>query len=191
MVGPTKEMIRQREALRTQGLKQCNACGRILPLTDFGNRKNTHDKLQMSCKPCINAKMRGYKAREIARDPEAYYEKHRAQIAKWRARYKNTPRMWGHQRKRNLLKYGLTPESYDAMVDAQKGQCLICKRVPEGRWFRNRTHQAMALHVDHDHATGKVRGLLCSECNNGLGCFKDNPALLRKAIAYLRKHSSQ
>ena len=78
-----------------------------------------------------------------------------------------------------LKKYGLTPETFDAMLVAQGGGCAICGTlvVPVRGSFC----------VDHDHATGRVRGLLCVECNSGLGQFKDDRALLRASIDYLSR----
>lgn len=76
-----------------------------------------------------------------------------------------------------LRQYGLTPETYAEMFAAQGDRCKICG-----------TSEAPArgsFCVDHDHKTGKVRGILCSECNTGLGKFRDDPDLLRAAIAYL------
>lgn len=70
-----------------------------------------------------------------------------------------------------------TAEEYNGMVSEQSGKCAICGRI---LWDD--------LRVDHDHTTGKVRGLLCDNCNWGLGNFKDNPELLRKAVDYLAKH---
>lgn len=69
---------------------------------------------------------------------------------------------------------------YDSMFKAQGGVCAICAGPQAG--FRKR------FNVDHDHATGKVRGLLCHSCNVSLGHFGDDTAMLRKAIAYVEAH---
>lgn len=74
--------------------------------------------------------------------------------------------------------YNFTFEEYEEMLDQQNGKCSICEsKIGSARTTR--------LFVDHCHETGKVRGLLCSSCNNGLGQFKDSPKLLQKAINYL------
>lgn len=73
-------------------------------------------------------------------------------------------------------KYGLTVEEYDQMFEDQGGVCAICGTEPYGRFL---------LSVDHCHSTGEIRGLLCHPCNGGLGCFKDNIALMNDAIEYL------
>lgn len=74
-------------------------------------------------------------------------------------------------------RYGLTPAQYDALVELQGGRCAICRQSPTGKRTR--------LHVDHDHLTGEVRGLLCNLCNVALGAIHDDPAILRAAIVYL------
>lgn len=91
------------------------------------------------------------------------------------------PRAWAGPRTadyspvvRRQRTYGLTPEQYDAMLAAQGGLCAICRRD-------------RVLVVDHDHATGAVRGLLCTPCNTGLGLFLDAPAALLQAAAYLEQ----
>lgn len=72
----------------------------------------------------------------------------------------------------------MTLEQYEALLAVQGGRCAICGGVnPSGR----------RLSVDHAHATKQVRGLLCGLCNRGLGAFRDDPILLRKAIGYLRR----
>lgn len=76
---------------------------------------------------------------------------------------------------------------YDTMYAAQDGVCAIC-RQPETKMVNGKVRR---LCIDHDHKTGLVRRLLCNDCNYGLGCFKDDPALLEAAIAYLRTHERQ
>lgn len=72
--------------------------------------------------------------------------------------------------------YGISLADYGQRFLQQQGGCAICKARP--------TAEA-PLAVDHDHATGAVRGLLCRGCNVGLGCFSDNVASMGRAIAYL------
>jgi hypothetical protein len=74
--------------------------------------------------------------------------------------------------------YGITCADYDRMLLEQNGVCAICGTTEPG-------HKKNYFCVDHCHATGKVRKLLCSACNVGLSRFKDNPELLRKAALYL------
>jgi hypothetical protein len=73
-------------------------------------------------------------------------------------------------------RYGITSAEADLMLAEQGGVCAICKAAP-------------AVHVDHDHATGRVRALLCFNCNGGLGQFKDDPAVLRAAAEYVSFHT--
>ena len=74
--------------------------------------------------------------------------------------------------------FGITAAEYDAILASQGGGCAICgSGVGDGRGHR--------LHVDHDHDTGEVRGILCASCNLGIGKFLDSPELLRRAADYL------
>ena len=91
------------------------------------------------------------------------------------------------QRHRNLLaKYGMTLDDYNRMLAAQNGVCAICHLPPSG----NRNSRTIHLAVDHCHTSGKIRKLLCSHCNAGVGGFKDDPTLLRAAIAYLESFTA-
>lgn len=78
-------------------------------------------------------------------------------------------------------KFGLASGEYDALSDAQNHLCAICRRPETAR----RKHTTLSLAVDHDHATGRVRGLLCRNCNIGIGLFSDDPVKLRAAALYL------
>ncbi len=99
---------------------------------------------------------------------------------RWRAA--NPEKVKALSQRLRLRRRGLTPESFAALLNEQEGRCPICdvgldsttvKRVP---------------HIDHDHATGKVRSLLCTLCNLAIGHLKDDPALFLKAHAYLVRH---
>lgn len=74
--------------------------------------------------------------------------------------------------------YGITVETYQHLLEKQKGCCAICLR-------HSSEFKESRLYVDHDHRTNEVRGLLCSGCNRGLGAFRDDPKALSKAIEYL------
>jgi hypothetical protein len=77
---------------------------------------------------------------------------------------------------RRKAKYNITRECYNAMLTAQGGKCIICNE-----------HYGDELRVDHNHATGEIRGLLCSNCNSALGLFKEDPIRMQNAIGYVTK----
>lgn len=79
-------------------------------------------------------------------------------------------------RVRRFVKFGVSEADYARKLAAQGGQCLICSSLP---------HPHRKLCIDHDHATNKIRALLCVRCNTGLGLFMDDPDLLLAAVSYL------
>ena len=82
-------------------------------------------------------------------------------------------------RRRVLKKYGLTPETYEELLNSQGRRCAICLvSTPSGK---------KGWHVDHCHKTGKVRGILCNNCNVVLGHARDEIATLQLAVAYLER----
>jgi len=83
--------------------------------------------------------------------------------------------------------YGLTPRQYIDMVSEHQNRCAICGNKPEEISTLPSNHKHLC--IDHDHATGKVRGLLCHHCNTGLGQFKDNLISLQNAIKYLTERA--
>lgn len=115
------------------------------------------------------AKVRNAERRHV----RAAYKKTEAGKAaekKWRQSAKNKERLY---RNRLKTRYNLTPEQLEEMKLDQNSVCAICS-LPPRDW-----------HIDHDHDTNLVRGLLCGPCNMGLGLFKDNKETLLKAIEYL------
>lgn len=86
-----------------------------------------------------------------------------------------------YRRRRKIHRYGITVADYDALLEAQRGGCAVCGYEPA---------IDKPLQVDHDHATGAVRGLLCGNCNSALGHAKDDRARLLGLVAYLDRHAS-
>ncbi len=115
----------------------------------------------------------------IAKNPDKYAAYSRA----FRKRHPATAENKEYKRNHELKRlYGLSIDQYDAMVTEQKGLCAICHRPPSGPRPNDKV-----LHVDHDHVTGKVRGLLCGIHNRALGGFQDNLNYLLSAGEYLTK----
>lgn len=155
--------------------KRCGRCRETKPAEEF-------HKNQGKCKPCQAAYYQEWKAknREYALQYQRdHYHKNKQRYRdnqrRWNAVNKDRVAAWG--RKYN---YGLTDEQYQAMLEKQEGRCSICGTAPKSPATK------YVLHVDHDHETGHIRGLLCPHCNHGLGKFKDSVELLQKAIDYLK-----
>lgn len=99
--------------------------------------------------------------------------------ASHRKRYKeNREAILARNTARKLMKkYGLTVEQWNAMYEAQDGRCAICKRVPKRK-----------LNVDHCHDSGRVRGLLCGDCNRALGLFRESAEVISTAALYVARN---
>lgn len=85
------------------------------------------------------------------------------------------------ERQRDLRlqrEYGLSAEQYDILLESQHGVCALCRRADKSGY---------ALAVDHDHKDGRVRGLLCGQCNRALGLLEDDVVVLARAIDYLKR----
>lgn len=102
-----------------------------------------------------------------------------------REKIKENSKNYNHRKpdtKRNnrlLNTFGITLDDYNKILTFQDYKCAICESTNSG------DKQAKNFYVDHDHETGIVRGLLCSQCNLALGKFKDKPAILRRAADYV------
>lgn len=75
-------------------------------------------------------------------------------------------------------RYGITREDYNELLITQNGKCAVCEKSV--------LELGLPLYIDHNHKTGKVRGLLCRKCNIGLGCFDDELSILLQAADYLK-----
>lgn len=152
--------------------KICGQCEQELPLSAF--YRSTRDGHQSKCKEC----------------KRAYNAAHRAPINARQTRYlaanpAQLQQMGDRTRESALRQYGLTTDQYEAMHAAQGGRCAICRRPEVAKSSKGK---ALSLAVDHDHGSGRVRGLLCGPCNRAIGLFGDDVERLRTAIAYLGDH---
>lgn len=111
--------------------------------------------------------------------------KRKAEYAANPERFKRATKEWqaanpGKRLDQRMRKYGITGADYARMFADQNGRCAVCDSVETGDKRGGR------FHVDHCHESGRIRGLLCSQCNLGLGKFKDSADLLERASLYLR-----
>ncbi|WP_225878631.1 endonuclease VII domain-containing protein [Spongiactinospora rosea] len=156
-------------------MRTCSRCKNEKPLTEFhaGEKKIRKDGSQYVrprtvCKACVNARRR-----ELALDPTrrqanaSYYHRAKAEDPdRWDF-------LWGKTAK--IRKYGLTPDDLERLRRELGNRCPICMREA-------------SLVMDHDHKTGRLRGLICGTCNTGLGLLGDNIGRLFRAIGYLHDY---
>lgn len=171
--------------------KQCQGrCREWKPLEDFYEHpKGKHGRASW-CKQCQKDHLR--EKREQKRTPEQ--DERRQQLAKENELEEGLTSKQIHDRRAKLKrKYGITLLEYHELIAEQNFRCAICGRLASEERYKR-------LHVDHCHETESVRGLLCTNCNNGIGRFMDSPELLMAAADYLTKkgvldgrsiHSSQ
>lgn len=140
-------------------IKKCCHCKQALPLSDFANSASRKDGKHQNCRACTRAFNKSYQER-------------------------NAGHVSAKQRANHIKRaYGLSEEEYAAMLASQGGVCAICNKAEGATHWAGKVKM---LHIDHDHATGEIRGLLCDGCNRGLGHFRDDPANLLAAAAYLQ-----
>ena len=122
-------------------------------------------------------KIKAQKKAERIRNADRYRERNKRRYAENKLKFQE-----------NSLKYrfGLTLEQFDQMYANQSGCCSICGE--HRKTIRDNVPKHQRLCVDHDHSNGKVRSLLCINCNSGLGLFKEDVARLIEAACYVEKH---
>jgi Recombination endonuclease VII len=153
-------------------VKTCSACKTLKPTDEFPKSKQTKDGLHSWCKPCSRIKKKESNDRIRQRDPEAYRIKWRRYQDDYKERHPD--RHEAGERRRNLRKFGITIEEYDRMFESRSGLCEICGLTSNKR-----------LAVDHDHVTGKVRGLLCGSCNMALGQLEER---ITQTLEYIQRY---
>lgn len=164
------EAVLPKKQIIVDGKKACTVCLEMKPLKKFGPYpRNGRFQLRPQCNECRG---KAVKERRAANPEWAKEQDRKASAAPSRARIK--------RRSRLKHSYSISIEGYKAIFDGQNGKCAICG-IDHSEVFRS-------LNVDHCHATGKIRGLLCGNCNNGLGRFKDSAKFLQSALAYLQAH---
>ena len=149
--------------------KQCGKCKESKELSQFHKNKAAKDGLRYKCKECACEASKTWNATNP--------EKARAKKKSWYAANPNKKR--DRQLKR---KYGIDLNQYNQLFANQSGCCAICGK--------HQTEFKRKLAVDHCHTTGEVRGLLCSNCNQGIGYLKDSDELFSAASQYLNNDSS-
>lgn len=143
--------------------KTCLRCDGIYSIADFGKDNSKPDNRMIYCRNCTRKINKANKSRP------AFKESRKLK----RRKYSDKERNW-------LLKYryGITLEEFNNMFELQGRTCALCDSSKS---------DSKNFVVDHDHKSGKVRGILCSYCNRALGMFKDDVDILNKAIVYLKR----
>lgn len=159
------------------GRKTCSTCGVEKPLDEFHKNRTRKDGRSYRCKSCQRENIRTWRQN----NPGAHAEHNRKSYRKHREKVVARAREY-RARKRDFIrnsdmvrKYGVTLAEVEARRAELDSRCEIC-------------HHQCELVVDHDHSTGRFRGLLCTSCNKGLGFFKDDVDLLVDASSYLVHH---
>jgi hypothetical protein len=128
--------------------------------------------------------MYSYMNEELENGRKEYHKKYREENRERRTAYQyawkeKNPEQWKALQRKAALKrkFGISLDEYNKTLESQGNRCKICQL--------SKDESKVNFAVDHDHKTGRVRGVLCRDCNMGLGKFKDDSTLLSRALAYL------
>ncbi|WP_189986634.1 endonuclease VII domain-containing protein [Streptomyces capoamus] len=171
--------------------KRCVRCGEEKPRAAFAQRRSNLDGLQRHCRDCaadyhrVRQESLGRKVRPRVPVPDGHKLCLKCgEVKAWSEWHRNATASDGLSTRCKACRaaegraghlkrtYGITEAERDAMVVAQRGLCAICLDAPPA-------------HVDHCHRTGRVRGVLCFNCNSAIGKLRDDPDVGRRAVAYL------
>ncbi|WTA23580.1 endonuclease VII domain-containing protein [Streptomyces sp. NBC_00853] len=174
-------------------MKRCSRCGEEKPHREYASKRANLDGLQRHCRACGEESHRK-REQAMGRSPrpsapegrkfclgcgeeKSHSDWHRKRsapdgLATRCKACRAVERRVGHLK----CSYGMTEADRDEMIDAQGGLCCICLKRP-------------AVHVDHCHKTGRVRGVLCFNCNTAIGKLGDDPDAARRVVSYLEGHA--
>lgn len=161
-------------------MKICTKCKENKDKSEFYPNRTTKDGLYTYCIPCRREYIKEFRKRpHIEKQQKEYLSRldvklrtklrqssEKGRISSRNSRYKNL--------------FGISIDDYNQMLADQNSNCIICSK--------NQSELRYRLAIDHCHKTGKVRGLLCNNCNTAIGLFYDSDINLEKALNYIRKH---
>lgn len=153
-------------------MKRCGTCKEFRSKGDFNKDIGSIDQLHFKCRPCRAKYRRQHEVRERTSKYNKMYGEKNPELMKAKDRKNSLKRFWG-----------MTVEQFQSLKEKQGGTCAICDRT------ESNPHKSLC--IDHDHGTGKIRGLLCDNHNRAMGLFKDSIEDMEKAIQYLKNHRSK
>lgn len=167
---PTSLKISQQ--IKKTGKKTCPCCKKIKTISKFYNKRGY-------CKKCISIQSKT----ERIKNPEKYLQQRRKYVKNNHKQILEKGKIYRSKHPKKIKdvqlkwKYGISFKDYIRLSKSQKNKCAICGKLKK-------------LQVDHNHKTGKIRGLLCQNCNFVLGFVKDKINILKKSILYLKRYKS-
>lgn len=194
--------------------KKCRDCRETKPISEFGKHKSCLLGVRPTCKKCTTMAQMAYQEKnrdQYLEYQRTHYRENKKKYDNYRKRNVEKRREWQRNRYRTnseyrekvkrsvkeyrkqnpiqkknndlLRMYGISLDDFNDLAKKQNNSCAICGRPDNG-------NKNIFPYIDHCHKTGKVRGLLCTRCNMGLGQFKDNKNTLLKAVDYLEEHET-
>lgn len=168
-----------------------NACvlhGELTPENAYVCKEKTaKDGIRLRCKICCHERrvLSYYDRRDENIRKSIEWKKENREYVRENAKENYWKDIEGKRKKERTRKKNLNLAEYEQMVKEQDNKCAICGKEESRK--RRFSEEVCPLCIDHCHTTGKIRGLLCHDCNTGIGKLKDNIVLLESAIRYLRK----
>lgn len=162
----------------------CRICKIVKPIDEYYKEPRNKSGYMSACKVCELARKAANNKKHKESDPEKWAERRREYVRRYKEKHPDRTAAYDH--KRNLRrKYGITPEHYADLLEAQGGKCAGCLSEPTNKRFA----------VDHDHSCcpgqktcGQcIRGLLCGNCNTALGLLRESEETIARLLDYIKK----